>query len=239
LKNKELEGQGATLAKNKRITFGRTFGVQFYCDTITKKYAYEVARTNVKEVRWSDAHADKAAWHLRLAQLIANELSREVCGNPNGLACAVQKDLMHWIIDSGSGFDLISGRSLTKNDRRVIIKTNNLCRMATANGVATADEQLSVHIDGIGSTGCGRFEQQLMQCVVIGKAVHGERFRIRMETWTVAQIMAPGRYRENFGGQPVCSSACISISSEKDQRRRFARQSRSAARGGKGLGLYG
>ena len=69
-----------------------------------------------------------------------------------GLACAVHKDLMRWIIDSGSGFDLISGRSLTKNDRRVIIKTDNPCRMATANGVATVDEQLSFHIDGIGST---------------------------------------------------------------------------------------
>jgi hypothetical protein len=86
LRNKELDGRGATPAKNKRITFGRTYGVQFYCDTITKKYAYEVARTNVKKVRWSDVHAEKAAWHLRLAQLIANELSREVFGNLNGLA---------------------------------------------------------------------------------------------------------------------------------------------------------
>ena len=107
LKNKELEGRGATLAKNKRITFGRTFGVQFSCDTINKKYAYQVARLNARTVRWSDARAEKAAWHLRLAQMIANELSREVFGNPNGLACAVQKDLMRWIIDSGSGFELI------------------------------------------------------------------------------------------------------------------------------------
>ena len=58
---------------------------------------------------------------------------------------------MRWIIDSGSGFDLISGQSLTKDDRRMITKTDNPCRMATANGITTADEQLSVHVNGINS----------------------------------------------------------------------------------------
>ena len=102
-------------------------------------------------MRWTDARAEKAAWHTKLAQLIANELCREVFGNSNGLVCAIQKELMRWIIDSGSGFDLISGQSLTKADRRMITKTDNPCRMATANGITTADEQLSVHVNGINS----------------------------------------------------------------------------------------
>ena len=54
-------------------------------------------------------------------------------------------------VDSGSGFDLISGHSLTKADRRMITKTDIPCRMATANGITTAEEQLSVHVDGINS----------------------------------------------------------------------------------------
>ena len=103
-------------------------------------------------MKWTDVRSEKAAWHLKLAQLIANELRREIFGDSNGLACTTRKELMRWIIDSGSGFDLISGQSLTENDRRMITRTNYPCRMATANGITTADEQLSVHINGIDST---------------------------------------------------------------------------------------
>jgi hypothetical protein len=49
LDSNELDGQGATLARSRKITFGKSYGVQFYCDTITKQYAYEVARTNAKK----------------------------------------------------------------------------------------------------------------------------------------------------------------------------------------------
>ena len=56
---------------------------------------------------------------------------------------------MRWIIDSGSGFDLISGQSVTKEDRKMITRTENPCRMATANGITVAEEQLSVRVDGL------------------------------------------------------------------------------------------
>jgi hypothetical protein len=151
LKNTKLTGQGATLARKRKITFGQNFGIPFYCDTISKRYVYHAARSNTKPTRWTDARAEKAAWHTKLAQLIANELCREVFGNSNGLVYAIQKELMRWIVDSGSGFDLISGQSLTKDDRRMITKTDYPCRMATANGITTADEQLSVHVNGINS----------------------------------------------------------------------------------------
>ena len=152
LKDTKLKGHGATRAGKRKVSFGQTFGIQFYCDTISKKYAYHAATSSAKPVRWTDVRSEKAAWHLKLAQLIANELCLELFRNSNGLACAVQKELMRWIIDSGSGFDLISGQSLTKYDRRMITKTYNPCRMATANGITTADEQLSVHVHGIDST---------------------------------------------------------------------------------------
>ena len=64
---------------------------------------------------------------------------------------AASLEYMRWILDSGSGFDLISGQSLTVADRRMITKTDIPRRMATANGITTAEEQLSVHVDGINS----------------------------------------------------------------------------------------
>jgi hypothetical protein len=185
LGNKELDGRGAPPAKNRRITFGKSYGIQFYCDTITKKYAYEVARTNVKKVRWSDVHAEKAAWHSRLARMIANELSREVFGNLNGLACAAHKDATRWIIDSGSGFDLISERSLTKDDRKAVTKAENPCRMATANGVATAEEQLSIHIEGIGSVDAVVLNNSPCNVLSLGKLCMEKGFGFR---WTSGQL---------------------------------------------------
>ena len=44
LKDPGLVGRGATLARKKKVSYGRNFGVQFYCDTITKKYDYHEAR---------------------------------------------------------------------------------------------------------------------------------------------------------------------------------------------------
>ena len=67
----------------------------------------------------------------------------------DGLIFAVQKDFLRWIIDSGSGFDLISGQSITKEDRKMVVRTESPCRMATANGITVADEQLSVRVDGL------------------------------------------------------------------------------------------
>ena len=89
LKDTKLVGQGATLARKKRITFGQNFGIPFYCDTISKRYVYHAARPSTKPTRWTDARAEKAAWHTKLAQLIANELCREVFGNSNGLVYAI------------------------------------------------------------------------------------------------------------------------------------------------------
>ena len=70
--------------------------------------------------------------------------------SPDGLLSAVQKDILRWIIHSGSGFNLISEKSVTKEDRKMVTLTKTPCRMATVNGITVAEEQLSIRVDGLG-----------------------------------------------------------------------------------------
>ena len=148
LKDTKHKGQGETYAKKRQVTFGTYKRYNFTCDTITKRYDYHAARSKARPVKWNVVRAEKAKWHAQLARIIANELCREVFEGSDGLIFAIQKEFMRWIIDSGSGFDLISGQSISKDDRRMVTKTDNPCRMATANGITTADEQVSVHVNG-------------------------------------------------------------------------------------------
>ncbi len=116
---------------------------------MTKTYDYDPAKRLFRPIRWSCALAEKAQWHVQLARIIANDLFREVLSGPDGLIFAVQKYFLRWIIDGGSGFDLVSGQSITKEDGKIVVRTESPCRMATANGITVADEQLAVQVDGL------------------------------------------------------------------------------------------
>ena len=74
-----------------------------------------------------------------LGKLIADQVARY-------RTCAVAKDTK-WIIDSGSGLDLVSSNSLSKKDK--LTEAASPVTMATASGFTTAQKEWKGYVPGL------------------------------------------------------------------------------------------
>ena len=144
--------QGATPAKKRKQLWKKykiqeesSSTIEFECDNPMRPYS-DRRKQPLRPFVWSEKWACKAYRHFEVARILGMYWEKTVVME-NESFCMSAKDI-RWIIDSGSGFDLISSSSLTDADKIEPIK--NPLTMATANGITSVNKEWKGQISGIG-----------------------------------------------------------------------------------------